>query len=60
MREPLGTIPQTVIYYRSALKVNGVTFVLNQALINGVKMKLEWLVIKWECYGKNNQVLKFV
>ena len=30
---------------------------LNQALINGVKMKLEWLVINWEWYGKKDQVL---
>ena len=51
--------PHTVIYYRSTLEMNGVTFVLNQALTNGVKMKLEWLVIKWQWYGKKDQVILF-
>ena len=30
---------------------------LNQALINAVKIKLECLFIKWEWYGKKDQVL---
>ena len=37
------------------MKASGSIFVLN--LINGVKMKLEWLVIKWEWYGKKDQVV---
>ena len=53
----LDSVHQTVVYYRSVLKINGVIFVLSQALINGKKMKLEWVVIKWECYEEKDQIL---
>ena len=45
--EPSNMTTQTVIFYKSVQEFNGNTYVLSLTLPFGVKMKLEWLVIKW-------------
>ena len=56
-REPSNIKTQRVIFYKSVQELNGNTFVLSLTLPFGVKMKLEWLVMKWGCHGKKGQVI---
>ena len=55
--EPSNIRTQRVIYYKSVQELNGNTFVLSLTLPFGMKKKLEWLVIKWGCHGKKDQVI---